>query len=167
MDTGEGTCTVENKSSSPYKIDSAHNTSTMSMNMNISTTQENSDQSVLSRNSYRDSKDEVSYSSTTRQEDGSVSTSNLQFLAGTMIPYEMYRRYRTLLEQKRDIKKKLKSFDEQFSKEKGRAPKKTDKEVRPYGGAEHHDFLFILMCTYVPLYHSGIGFEILLQILTG
>ena len=52
-----------------------------------------------------------------------------EFLPGTMIPYEMYRRYRVLLEKKRDLKKELKMFDENFSKDTGRVPKKTDKEV--------------------------------------
>ena len=57
-------------------------------------------------------------------------TDQPEFLPGTMIPYEMYRRYRLLLEQKRDLKKELKLFDEKFSKDTGRVPKKTDKEVR-------------------------------------
>ena len=129
MDTGEGTCTVENKSSSHYKLDGAHGTS--STNMSVSSTPEEPGMShtAPSRAAYRDLKIDPDYSEGHLQDGSSASTSNLQFLPGTMIPYEMYRRYRTLLEQKRDIKRKLKSFDEQFSKDKGRAPKKTDKEV--------------------------------------
>jgi hypothetical protein len=42
----------------------------------------------------------------------------------------MYRRYRGLLEQKRELKRELKAYDEQFSRDYGRIPKKTDKEVR-------------------------------------
>ena len=60
---------------------------------------------------------------------GSAHTDPPEFLPGTMIPYDMYRRYRKLLEKKRDLKKELKMFDEKFSKDTGRVPKKTDKEV--------------------------------------
>ena len=60
---------------------------------------------------------------------GSAHTDPPEFLPGTMIPYDMYKRYRKLLEQKRDLKKELKMFDEKFSKDTGRVPKKTDKEV--------------------------------------
>lgn len=59
-----------------------------------------------------------------------VSSSNPDFLPGTLIPYDMYRRYRGLLEQKRELKRELKAYDEQFSRDYGRIPKKTDKEVR-------------------------------------
>lgn len=55
---------------------------------------------------------------------------NPDFLPGTLIPYDMYRRYRGLLEQKRELKRELKAYDEQFSRDHGRIPKKTDKEVR-------------------------------------
>jgi hypothetical protein len=59
-----------------------------------------------------------------------ASSSNPDFLPGTLIPYDMYRRYRGLLEQKRELKRELKAYDEQFSRDYGRIPKKTDKEVR-------------------------------------
>jgi hypothetical protein len=58
-----------------------------------------------------------------------ASSSNPDFLPGTLIPYDMYRRYRGLLEQKRELKRELKAYDEQFSRDYGRIPKKTDKEV--------------------------------------
>lgn len=53
-----------------------------------------------------------------------------EFLPGTIIPYEIYRKYRTLLEEKRNLKRELKQYDEDFSKSNGRLPKKSDKEVR-------------------------------------
>ena len=58
-----------------------------------------------------------------------ASSSNPDFLPGTLIPYDMYRRYRGLLEQKRELKRELKAYDEQFARDYGRTPKKTDKEV--------------------------------------
>jgi hypothetical protein len=42
---------------------------------------------------------------------------------------EMYAQYKLLLGKKRDLKKELKSFDETFSLQNGRTPRKTDKEV--------------------------------------
>jgi hypothetical protein len=42
---------------------------------------------------------------------------------------EMYAQYKLLLGKKRDLKKDLKSFDETFSLQNGRTPRKTDKEV--------------------------------------
>lgn len=53
-----------------------------------------------------------------------------EFLPGTIIPYEIYRKYRTLLEEKRNLKRELKQYDEDFSRSNGRLPKKSDKEVR-------------------------------------
>ena len=53
-----------------------------------------------------------------------------EFLPGTVIPYEIYRKYRTLLEEKRNLKRELKQYDEDFSRSNGRLPKKSDKEVR-------------------------------------
>lgn len=40
-----------------------------------------------------------------------------------------FRRYRELRDNKRDLKKKLKKFDEEFLAQHGRNPKKSDKEV--------------------------------------
>lgn len=42
---------------------------------------------------------------------------------------ELLVKYRELAEQKRDLKKRLKKFDEDFATQHGRAPKKSDKEV--------------------------------------
>jgi hypothetical protein len=42
---------------------------------------------------------------------------------------EMYAQYKLLLGKKRDLKKELKCFDETFSLQNGRTPRKTDKEV--------------------------------------
>ena len=55
-----------------------------------------------------------------------------EFLPGTVIPYEIYRKYRTLLEEKRNLKRELKQYDEDFSRSNGRLPKKSDKEVRTW-----------------------------------
>lgn len=41
----------------------------------------------------------------------------------------MFAKFRDFLEQKKDLKKKLKKFDEDFLEQNGRAPKKADKEV--------------------------------------
>ena len=38
-------------------------------------------------------------------------------------------RYRSLLAQKKELKRKLKQFDEDFTMKHGRTPKKNDKEV--------------------------------------
>jgi hypothetical protein len=50
-------------------------------------------------------------------------------VSGTTIPTEMYSKYRQLLTQKKDLKKELKKFDEEFQAKYGREPKKADKEV--------------------------------------
>jgi hypothetical protein len=42
---------------------------------------------------------------------------------------ELYARYRELLGEKRELKRKLKKFDEEFQQRRGRAPRKADKEV--------------------------------------
>jgi hypothetical protein len=41
----------------------------------------------------------------------------------------LFKRYRELRETKRELKKRLKKFDEEFFSQHGRDPKKTDKEV--------------------------------------
>eukprot|EP00600_Ochromonadales_sp_CCMP1393_P007004 CAMPEP_0174958510 /NCGR_PEP_ID=MMETSP0004_2-20121128/2664_1 /TAXON_ID=420556 /ORGANISM="Ochromonas sp., Strain CCMP1393" /LENGTH=952 /DNA_ID=CAMNT_0016206731 /DNA_START=63 /DNA_END=2920 /DNA_ORIENTATION=+ len=48
---------------------------------------------------------------------------------GSTIPTTLYASYRELLEKKRDLKRKLKKFDEDFIENWGRPPKKSDKEV--------------------------------------
>jgi hypothetical protein len=48
------------------------------------------------------------------------------------IPVDLHNRYRDLLFSKRDLKKRLKKFDEDFLEKWGRNPKKSDKEVRTY-----------------------------------
>lgn len=45
------------------------------------------------------------------------------------IPAELHEKYRVLLFSKRDLKRKLKKFDEDFVEKWGRNPKKSDKEV--------------------------------------
>eukprot|EP01035_Chromulina_nebulosa_P024355 gene24355-31695_t len=48
------------------------------------------------------------------------------------IPVDLHNRYRDLLFNKRDLKKRLKKFDEDFLEKWGRNPKKSDKEsIRP------------------------------------
>lgn len=42
---------------------------------------------------------------------------------------DLYAQYRQLLVQKRDLKRELKKFDEDFLEKNGRAPRKSDKEV--------------------------------------
>ncbi len=42
---------------------------------------------------------------------------------------DLYGRYKELLNSKRDLKKRLKRFDEEFVEQWGRQPKKADKEV--------------------------------------
>lgn len=48
---------------------------------------------------------------------------------GSNIPSSLYAAYRDLLEKKRDLKRRLKKFDEDFYENWGRNPKKSDKEV--------------------------------------
>ena len=45
------------------------------------------------------------------------------------LPPDVYCKYKDLLSQKRELKKKLKRFDNDFEKQAGHAPKKSDKEV--------------------------------------
>jgi len=50
----------------------------------------------------------------------------------SVLPMEVHNRYRDLLFSKRDLKRKLKKFDEEFLEKWGRNPKKIDKEsIRP------------------------------------
>lgn len=49
--------------------------------------------------------------------------------AASMIPMEVYTKYSDLLASKRDLKRKLKKFDEDFVAQWGRDPRKADKEV--------------------------------------
>jgi len=48
---------------------------------------------------------------------------------GSNIPSSLYAAYRDLLDKKRDLKRRLKKFDEDFYENWGRNPKKSDKEV--------------------------------------
>jgi hypothetical protein len=62
---------------------------------------------------------------------------------GSSIPVGLYGAYRDLLEKKRDLKRRLKKFDEDFFENWGRNPKKSDKEViRPMYQSYHE------VCTY-------------------
>ena len=45
------------------------------------------------------------------------------------IPVDVYAKYKYLLGQKRELKRKLKKFDEDFLHAKGRPPNKADKEI--------------------------------------
>lgn len=57
---------------------------------------------------------------------------------GSNIPSSLYATYRDLLEKKRDLKRRLKKFDEDFFENWGRNPKKSDKEViRPMYQSYH------------------------------
>lgn len=53
----------------------------------------------------------------------------MSYSKSSPIPVDIYTKYRDLLNQKRDLKKKLKKFDEDFLAKWSRQPKKTDKEV--------------------------------------
>ena len=67
------------------------------------------------------------------------------FFPGSNIPSSLHAAYRDLLEKKRDLKRRLKKFDEDFFENWGRNPKKSDKEViRPMYQNYHevNDFLF-------------------------
>jgi len=51
---------------------------------------------------------------------------------------QLFKKYREQRDQKRDLKKKLKKFDEDFLRQHGRNPKKSDKEViRPMYQSYH------------------------------
>ena len=56
---------------------------------------------------------------------GPLVTSSAHAAAGD----DLYGRYKELLSSKRDLKKRLKRFDEEFVEQWGRQPKKADKEV--------------------------------------
>lgn len=56
-------------------------------------------------------------------------TDNNGMFPGSNIPSSLYAAYRDLLEKKRDLKRRLKKFDEDFYENWGRNPKKSDKEV--------------------------------------
>ena len=57
---------------------------------------------------------------------------------GSQIPATLYASYREILEKKRDLKRRLKKFDEDFFENWGRNPKKSDKEViRPLYQSYH------------------------------
>ena len=57
---------------------------------------------------------------------GSMSAAQQHAAAGE----DLYARYKDLLNSKRDLKRRLKRFDEDFFEQWGRQPKKVDKEVR-------------------------------------
>ena len=55
------------------------------------------------------------------------------------IPTEIYSRYRELLGEKRELKRKLKRFDEDFEAQHGRTPNRSDKEVMRPLYQKYHD----------------------------
>jgi hypothetical protein len=62
------------------------------------------------------------------------------------IPIDMYTKYSDLLAYKRDLKRKLKKFDEDFIAQWGRAPRKSDKEIiRPMYQKYHEVRVIALM----------------------
>jgi hypothetical protein len=68
---------------------------------------------------------------------------------GSTIPSGLYSTYRELLEKKRDLKRSLKKFDEDFFEHWGRNPKKSDKEViRPMYQSYHE---VCLLCSNLGL----------------
>lgn len=65
---------------------------------------------------------------------------------GSNIPSSLYATYRDLLEKKRDLKRRLKKFDEDFFENWGRNPKKSDKEViRPMYQSYHEVSCFLYL----------------------
>jgi len=54
---------------------------------------------------------------------------NQTFSTLSSIPIDIYAKYKYLLGQKRELKRKLKKFDEEFLQAKGRPPNKADKEI--------------------------------------
>jgi len=55
------------------------------------------------------------------------------------IPTEIYSKYRELLGEKRELKRKLKRFDEDFESQHGRVPNRSDKEVMRPLYQKYHD----------------------------
>ena len=55
------------------------------------------------------------------------------------IPTEIYSKYRELLGEKRELKRKLKRFDEDFESQYGRVPSRSDKEVMRPLYQKYHD----------------------------
>jgi len=57
----------------------------------------------------------------------------------TALPLEVLQQCRSLQQEKREIKRRLKRFDEDFLRDHGRAPKKADKEVMRPVYQQYHD----------------------------
>ena len=55
------------------------------------------------------------------------------------IPTELYARYRLLLNEKRELKRTLKKFDDDFTATHGHAPRKADKEIMRPMYQSYHD----------------------------
>lgn len=76
----------------------------------------------------------------------------------------LFKRYRELRDSKRDLKKKLKKFDEDFLAQYGRNPKKSDKEVIRPMYQKYHEvsdvrvniLLWSTHCLFVVLFRSKI-----------
>jgi hypothetical protein len=58
---------------------------------------------------------------------------------------ELIAKYRDLSENKRDLKRKLKKFDEDFLSQHHRAPKKSDKEVIRPMYQKYHEVRWLLL----------------------
>jgi hypothetical protein len=57
----------------------------------------------------------------------------------TVLPLDVLQQCRSLQQEKREIKRRLKRFDEDFLRDHGRAPKKADKEVMRPVYQQYHD----------------------------
>lgn len=79
------------------------------------------------------------------KETNSTTTEPIHFLEAKVdqhlskIPVDIYSKYRELLGEKRDLKRKLKRFDEDFESQHGRVPNRSDKEVMRPLYQKYHD----------------------------
>lgn len=68
---------------------------------------------------------------------------------GALDPNGLYAAYREVLDKKRELKRRLKKFDEDFFENWGRNPKKSDKEViRPLYQQYHEVGSLMVCCVY-------------------
>lgn len=74
---------------------------------------------------------------------GSAGAAGEGLFPGSNIPSSLYATYRDLLEKKRDLKRRLKKFDEDFFENWGRNPKKSDKEVIRPMYQSYHEVLYV------------------------
>lgn len=118
-------------SNSSYKANniSSNNNSTLLRKFEVSSGSVDSNvdgDSYDSDSSNKSSNYSVSSVATTTAAPNTIATNNT---ANTKIPNSLYLSYKKLLTQKRDLKRKLKKFDEDFFERYHRVPKKNDKEI--------------------------------------